>query len=150
MNDDTTQLYNLAELMVEQAPDGIVFADKKGIIRVWNTAAERVFGFRTIDAIGANLNIIIPEQFRVAHWLGFERAINERSTKYAGKSMPTKAVRSDGTQIYVELSFSIILDINGDVLGALAHARDVTERFEKERAARKRLQKLGKILDSKI
>jgi PAS domain S-box-containing protein len=149
MRADTKQLTNLAELLVEQSPDGVVFADKEGIIRVWNTAAERIFGFKASDAIGANLNIIIPERFRDAHWRGFERAINERATKYAGKSMPTRAVRSDGTQIYVELSFSIIVDANGNVLGALAHARDITERFEKERADRKRLQELEKILDHK-
>jgi PAS domain S-box-containing protein len=147
MKADTTQLLNLSELLVEQSPDGVVFADKEGIIRVWNTAAERIFGYKACDAIGANLNIIIPEQFRDAHWRGFERAINERATKYAGKSMPTKAIRSDGTQIYVELSFAIILDANGDVLGALANARDITERFEKERVDRKHLKELEKILD---
>jgi PAS domain S-box-containing protein len=150
MSANTTQLSDLAELLVEQSPDGVVFADKEGIIRVWNASAERIFGFTAGDAIGANLDIIIPERFRDAHWRGFERAIIERATKYAGKSMPTKAIRSDGTQIYVELSFSIILDANGDVLGALANARDITERFEKERADRKRLQELEKILDSKI
>ncbi|MDQ1278641.1 MAG: domain S-box protein, partial [Thermodesulfobacteriota bacterium] len=45
MNADTTQFSNIAELLVEQSPDGIVFADKAGIIRVWNIAAERIFGF---------------------------------------------------------------------------------------------------------
>jgi PAS domain S-box-containing protein len=150
MKVDTTQLCNLAELLVEQSPDGVVFADKTGIIRIWNMAAERIFGFTAGDAIGVNLNIIIPERLQDAHWRGFERAIIQRATKYAGKSMPTKAIRSDGTQIYVELSFSIILDANGDVLGALAHVRDITERFEKERADRKRLQELEKILDRKI
>jgi PAS domain S-box-containing protein len=150
MNADTTQFPNLAELLVEQSPDGVVFADKAGIIRGWNRAAERIFGFVTVDAIGAKLDIIIPERFRDAHWRGFERAIKERTTKYTGKSMPTKAVRSDGTQIYVELSFAIILDAKGDVQGALAHARDITERFEKERADRKCIQELEKILDRKI
>lgn len=149
MSTDTTQLSNLAELLVEQSPDGVVFAGKEGIIRVWNRAAERIFGFKAEYAIGVNLDIIIPERFRDAHWRGFERAIAERATKYAGKTMPTRAVRSDGTQIYAELSFSIIHDANGDVLGALAHARDITERFEKERTDRKRLQELEKIPDKK-
>lgn len=149
MNSDAKQITDLAELLVQQSPDGIVFADKAGIIRIWNMAAERIFGFAASDAIGANLDIIIPERFRDAHWRGFERAIVECSTKYAGKTMPTRAVRSDGALVYVELSFSIILDVNGEALGALAHARDITERFEKECADRKRLQELEKILDSK-
>lgn len=150
MNADTTKLYDIAELLVEQSPDAIVFIDKAGIIRVWNTAAERIFGFTASDSLGANVNIIIPEHLRDAHLRGFERALAERTTKYSGQTLPTKAIRSDGTRIYVELSFAIVLDAEGDALGALAHARDITERFEKERADRKRLQKLEKISDHKV
>jgi PAS domain S-box-containing protein len=117
---------------------------------VWNSAAERIFGFTASDALGANLNIIIPERLRDAHWRGFERALAERTTKYTGQALPTRAIRSDRTQIYVELSFAVVIDTKGNVLGALAHARDITERFEKERVDRKRLQELEKILDRKV
>jgi len=150
MKTDATQLPDFAERLVEQAPDAIVFADTAGTIHVWNAAAERIFGFTGREALGANLNIIIPERLREAHWRGFERALGERTTKYAGQALPTRSTRSDGTPIYVELSFSIVLDEKGDVLGALAHARDITERFEKERLDRKRLQELEKALDRKI
>ncbi|MEQ8162783.1 MAG: PAS domain S-box protein [Smithellaceae bacterium] len=141
MNADANKFSNLQELLIEQSPDAVIFADSAGIIRIWNTAAERIFGFTKSDALGANLNIIIPERLREAHWRGFERALAERTTKYAGQALPTKAVRSDGSQIYVELTFAIVIDAKGDVLGALAHARDITKRFEKERADRKNLQK---------
>ncbi len=149
MNADATPFPNLAEMLVEQSPDAIIFADKTGIIRVWNTAAVRIFGFTASDALGANLNLIIPERLRDAHWRGFERALAEHTTKYAGQALPTRALCSDGNQKYVELSFAIVLDAKGDVLGALAQARDITERFEKERLNRKRLQELEKLLDSK-
>lgn len=141
MNADANKFSNLQELLIEQSPDAVIFADSAGIIRIWNTAAERIFGFTKSDALGANLNIIIPERLRDAHWRGFERALAERTTKYAGQALPTKAVRSDGSQIYVELTFAIVIDAKGDVLGALAHARDITKRFEKERADRQNLQK---------
>ena len=142
MNDGASRLSNLQELLIEQAPDAVIFADSTGTIRIWNTAAEKIFGFTKSDALGTNLNIIIPERLREAHWRGFERALAERTTKYAGQALPTKAVRSDGTKIYVELTFAIVIDAKGDVLGALAHARDITKRFEKERADRKNLQKV--------
>ncbi|HNS56374.1 MAG TPA: PAS domain S-box protein [Smithellaceae bacterium] len=141
MNADANKFSDLQELLIEQSPDAVIFADSAGMIRIWNAAAERIFGFTKNDALGANLNIIIPERLRDAHWRGFERALAERTTKYAGQALPTKAVRSDGSQIYVELTFAIVIDAKGDVLGALAHARDITKRFEKERADRKNLQK---------
>lgn len=141
MNADANKFSDLQELLIEQSPDAVIFADSAGMIRIWNAAAERIFGFMKNDALGANLNIIIPERLRDAHWRGFERALAERTTKYAGQALPTKAVRSDGSQIYVELTFAIVIDAKGDVLGALAHARDITKRFEKERADQKNLQK---------
>ena len=135
----------LTEMLLEQSPDAVVFADRTGTIHLWNTAAERIFGFKKADALGASLNIIIPENLRDAHWVGFRRALAERVTKYTGQSLPTKALRSDGASIYVELSFAIIMDAGGTVQGALAHARDITERFEKERAVRKRLRELEEV-----
>jgi PAS domain S-box-containing protein len=134
---------DLAQELINQSPDAIVFADISGIIRVWNSAAERVFGFPESDAVGASLDIIIPESLREAHWRGFRRALADRVTKYEGQVLPTKSMRSDGARIYVELSFAIILDAKGDVLGAVAHARDITERFTRERADRKGSQKAG-------
>lgn len=135
-------LPEMNEAIIEQCPDAVIFADLKGIIRVWNTAAERIFGFSKEDALGASLDIIIPEPFRQAHWQGFDRAIADRLTKYVGQSLPTKAVRADGSTIYVELSFSILLDAAGEALGALSMARDITERFEQDRKNRKRLAEL--------
>jgi PAS domain S-box-containing protein len=148
MNTEASSLApDLAAILVDQSPDAIVFADTEGTIRAWNQAATRVFGFAEDRALGANLDIVIPERFREAHWRAFERAIADGDTKYVGQALPTRSARADGTQIYVELSFAIVLDGDGDVLGALAHARDITERFEKERADRKRMQELEALAD---
>ncbi|MGD9935282.1 MAG: PAS domain S-box protein [Dehalococcoidia bacterium] len=128
-------------MLVEQSPDAVIFADSEGTIRTWNAAAERIFGFSAADALGQNLDIIIPERFRPAHWTGFERAMGEAKTKYVGQSLPTRALRADGTQFYVELGFAIVVT-DGKAVGALATARDITERFEKERADRARIKEL--------
>ncbi len=130
-----------AAALIEQSPDAVIFADREGTIRTWNVAAERIFGFPAADALGQNLDIIIPERFRPAHWTGFERAMGEAKTKYVGQSLPTRALRADGSQFYVELGFAIVVS-GGEAIGALATARDITERFEKERADRARLKEL--------
>jgi PAS domain S-box-containing protein len=129
-------------MLVEQAPDGLIFADRDGVIRVWNAAASRIFGFTPDEAIGKDLNIIIPESLRDAHWQGYDRALAAGETKYRGQALPTKAVRADGTHIYVELSFEIVHGGDGAVLGAMAMARDITERFQRDRAIRRRLREL--------
>jgi PAS domain S-box-containing protein len=130
------------ETLVAQSPDAMIFADISGQIRAWNAAAQRIFGHSAGDAIGQTLDLIVPEQFRQAHWTGFHRAVGEGTTKYEGQSLPTRSVGADGQQIYVELSFAIVQDASGNTIGALATARDITERFEHDRAERRRVREM--------
>jgi PAS domain S-box-containing protein len=128
--------------LIDQAPDAMIFADREGMIRAWNPAAERIFGYSSQEALGASLDVIIPERFREAHWRGYNQALAAGSTKYSGAALPTRSMRKDGSTIYVELTFAIVRDSSGGVIGALAHARDISERWEREREQRRRLAEL--------
>ena len=130
----------LNNIVVEQSPDAIIFADKEGAIRLWNARAEAIFGFSAEEAIGKNLDIIIPERLRAAHWRGFESALAAGETKYAGRSMTTRSAHKDGRTIYVELSFALLKDRSDAVIGALATARDATQRYLEEKALRQRVR----------
>ena len=138
----------LARSLIDQAPDAVIYADREGIIREWNPAAVSMFGFTSEEAVGQNLDIIVPERFREAHWRGYERALSEGRTKYSGQALPTRSARKDGATIYVELTFAIIHDRTGGVIGALACARDISERWEREREQRRRLQELEQKLEA--
>jgi len=139
MNVDPAQL-------VEQSPDAMILADREGIIRVWNAAATRMFGHSAETAIGQSLDLIVPERFREAHWTGFHRAMADGVTKYVGQSLPTRSMRADGEPFYIELGFAILLDEHGQATGALATARDITERFERDREARRHVKELEEQL----
>ena len=136
----------LASWLIEQAPDAMIYSDTQGHVRVWNAAATRMFGFSAEQALGQSLDIIIPEKLRKAHWRGFDAAIAAGVTKHSGKPMPTKALRADGSEFYTEMGFALIFNNQGEVVGTVAQARDITERFEKGRAERQRLQELEKRL----
>lgn len=141
-----TRLSELAELLLGQSPDGMIFADRNGIIRYWNEAAARIFGFPAMEAEGQHLDLIVPERFRAAHWRGFDQALATGNTKYHGKALPTRALHREGHQFYVELSFSIVRGTDGAIIGALANARDITERFSADRAKGERLKELERQL----
>lgn len=132
---------SLNDAIVEQSPDAIIFADKEGLIQVWNARAAAIFGFSAEEALGQNLDIIIPERLRAAHWRGFDHAITTGEEKYAGRSMTTRSAHKDGRTIYVDLSFALLKDSTGAIIGALATARDATERYLEEKAMRERLRK---------
>ena len=53
----------------------LVFADPSGRVRIWNSAAESLFGHRAADAIGQKMDLIIPPDYRARHWAGFRAAM---------------------------------------------------------------------------
>jgi PAS domain-containing protein len=75
----------LAEAIVAQTPDAIVFADREGVIRLWNRGAEVLFGFAASEVVGASLDIIIPERLRAAHWSGFRRAVAAGQVRHGAR-----------------------------------------------------------------
>lgn len=112
--------------LVEQAPDAMIYADREGVIRVWNRRAETLFGHAAADVIGQNLDIIIPERLRAAHWQGFDVAVASGRTRHGGEALTTRSLHKGGDKLYVSMSFSLVRDAAGEVIGSLAIGRDVT------------------------
>ena len=129
----------LAQNIVEQANDSIVFADPQGTIRLWNAGAEAMWGYTVTEAVGQRLDLIVPERFRADHWAGYESAMVHGQTKNGYQLLPTRSMRKDGVGIYLEMALTIIRDGANQVIGALAIARDITERRAQERAQRDRM-----------
>jgi PAS domain S-box-containing protein len=127
-NDET----DLAERILESAADALIFADRSGTIRRWNRAAAALFGFSAKEALGQSLDLIIPEDLRARHWRGFDAAMASGALKLAGRPTLTRAQRKSGHKLYVELTFALVSNA-GRPEGAVAMARDVTERVEQER-----------------
>jgi PAS domain S-box-containing protein len=114
--------------VAEQLPGAVIFAGCDGTIEVWNRGAETLFGYPAAEALGKSLDLIIPERFRSAHWEGFRRAVASGETRYAGRTLTTRSVTRDGAKIYVDLSFALVKDSAGGVIGVLALALDATAR----------------------
>ena len=127
----------LAEHILDQMADAAIYADRAGRIVRWNRAAAALFGYSAEEALGQSLDLIIPEHLQAAHWRGFEAAMTSGVMKLQGRPTLTRAVHKGGRKLYVELTFAIVSSgAAGDVFGSVAVARDVTERVERERAAR--------------
>ncbi|WP_407154648.1 PAS domain S-box protein [Bradyrhizobium sp. STM 3557] len=127
----------LAERILDQMADAMIYADHTGKIARWNRAAAALFGYSAEEALGQSLDLIIPEHLRAAHWRGFEAAMTSGVMKLQGRPTLTRAVHKGGRKLYVELTFAIVSSgTANEVLGSVAVARDVTERVERERAAR--------------
>ena len=122
------ETFNLFQAIIEQAPDAMIYADRSGTIRIWNRGAEAIFGYAAEEVLGKNLDVIIPERFRRAHWDGFNKAIETGQTRHAGQAMTTRSMHKNGNKLYVDMSFSLVKDRAGIAMGSLAIGRDCTER----------------------
>jgi PAS domain S-box-containing protein len=132
-----------AETLVERCPDAIVYADAGGTIRYWNAAATRLFGHSAETAIGASLDLIIPERLRARHWQGYREVMGGRPSRYPeGAVLAVPALRADGSQISVEFTILPLRDGEGALAGIAAFLRDATSRFEEMRALRRELAAL--------
>jgi PAS domain S-box-containing protein len=127
---------SLAESILEQTADAVIYADETGTIRRWNHAAAALFGYSAAEALGQGLDLIIPEHLRAAHWQGFEAAMTKGVMKLQGRPTLTRATHQTGRKLYVEMTFALVYgQAGGPARGAVAVARDVTERAEQQRAS---------------
>ena len=129
----------LCRRIVETVGDAVIFADRDGIIRLWNRGAEGIFGYTEEEAIGQSLDLIIPERQREFHWKGYGMAMVNGVTKYGSETLSVPAVTKDGERISIEFTINLLQDGDGKVLGPVAVVRDVTARWIREKELRQRL-----------
>jgi len=135
-------LEELAVRVVEGASDAIVFCDREGAFRLWNSGAERMFGWTADEVLGRSMDVIIPERLRARHWEGWDRVMKTGVTRYATETLAVPALRKDGTTISIEFTIQLVRDASGAILGPAAIIRDVTARFQREKELRARVKEL--------
>jgi PAS domain S-box-containing protein len=134
--------------IIEGAPEAIMLADRQGIIRLWNAGSASLFGYAAEEAIGASLDLIIPEPMRARHWDGYHRVMATGETVYGSKLLAVPAMHRDGHRISVEFSIVMVRGSDGEVAGVATIMRDATERWHKERALKERLAELESAAES--
>lgn len=134
---------DFSERLTADNPDAIIYADAQGFIRYWNAAATRIFGFTAAEALGARLDLIIPERLRSRHWDGYDKVMAGTPSRYgSGDLLAVPSRHKDGRQISIEFTILPLRGDAGTLLGIAAFLRDVTARFEEMRALRRELAAL--------
>jgi PAS domain S-box-containing protein len=135
----------LSSVIVSESADAIMFSDREGLIRLWNSGAERMFGHTQAEALGQSLDLIIPENLRGRHWEGYYRVMESGESHYSVDLLSAPALRKDGTRISTEFSMVLVKGDDGKVLGVAAIIRDVSARWQREKELKERIR----VLESK-
>ncbi|MGA3161009.1 MAG: PAS domain S-box protein [Terracidiphilus sp.] len=116
--------------VVESSSDAIHAVNLDGTVVSWNRGAEALFGYTKEEIIGRSIAILAPpgRVQEVASFMGIV-AQGEYITPF-----DTFLCHKDGRGIDVSLSISPIRNSDGQVVGAAAVARDISQRKQSEQA----------------
>jgi PAS domain S-box-containing protein len=128
--------------LVNAVGDAVVACDAQGAITLWNPAAERMFGFSEAEALGASLDIIIPERMRKRHWDGYHETMRTGITKYGHDVLRVPAIGKDDRALSISFTVAMLFSADGKAETIVSVMRDETARFQEDRALRKRIAEL--------
>ena len=112
--------------LTEATLDAIVVADERGVISLFNAAAQRTFGYSEQEVLGQPLTILMPPEYHEAHQRGLRHYLETREARVVGRTIELRGRRKDGEVFPLELSLSAV-ELPEEIyfLGAI---RDLTER----------------------
>jgi len=125
-----TQFYEGIELsrenlsaIIEAAPVAIIATDLMGDVIGWNPAAERMFGWTSVEVIGKPNPTVPPDTEE-------DNPTSRRAHVMTGKTLSGVAAhrkKKDGTPVEVNFSLGPLRDHQGNVNGIIAIVTDITE-----------------------
>jgi PAS domain S-box-containing protein len=131
--------------IVESAVDGIIVIDERGTIEAFNPSAERLFGYRIDEALGQNVNMLMPSPDREQHDAYLRHYLDTGKQKIIGIGREVTGRRKDGTTFPVHLSVGEVIHDGRRSFTGILH--DLSDRvaLEHRLAEQKSLAKLGEM-----
>lgn len=148
MDEANIALQSVGQRIIDARADAVIFADRDGLIRLWNRGAELIFGYASSEVEGRSLDLIIPERLRQAHWDAFNRCLETGRTQHTDRVLTTRSIHKNGARLYVDLSFGLVKDDADSVVGAFAIGRDCTARYLADGEIKLRVKALEAQLDA--
>ncbi len=112
--------------IVENSIDAVVIINRSGDIIAWNSAAERIFGYKASEVLGKYVHDILPaHNLRDKANKSFQKFQKKGTGPLVGKVLQVCGLKKNGDEIHVQLSFNTTV-VNGELL-AFAFMRDISE-----------------------
>ncbi len=132
------------ETLIQVSPLAIILIDLNGNVQLWNSSAERIFGWTAREVIGRP-NPIVPADKLVEYKAWTDQIMLQ------GKLLSDQEVvrlRKDGSLVDVSLSSAPMYDGAGNIIGRMAIIADISERKQAERMIRTSEEKFSKAFQA--
>jgi PAS domain S-box-containing protein len=128
--------------LIDASPLAIVVEDAEGRVKVWNRAAEQVFGWPAAEVLGRVVPLVPAD--REEEWQAL--LAKERSDRVTAE-LETCRLRRDGSRVDVLLSTAPLVDARGVVVGALRILGDISgrKRLEDQFRQAQKMEAVGRL-----
>lgn len=129
--------------IVENSSDAIYSRTPEGIITTWNAAAERIFGYTSVEIIGRTGTLLLPPGRKDES----RRLMAKIRRGQIVQHFETERINKDGQIIHVSLTLSPIRDAAGRLIGFSTIARDISENRQVRQALQRRESELDDLFE---
>ena len=136
----------IRDAILDAATYSIIATDPDGVIRIFSRGAERMLGYTAEELVGTRTPAILHERAEVAKRAaelteelgrpvapGFDVFVAQARELDVADEREWTYIRKDGSRLPVLLSVTAVRDDEGDLLGYLGVAADLTERKRVDR-----------------
>jgi PAS domain S-box-containing protein len=114
--------------LIETTQDAVISIDRQGHIAIFNSAAERIFGYSRAEIQGQPLQRLMPEPYAGEHDGYVQRYEQTHEARAIGRIRTVSAKRKNGNVFPIELSVTEVR-VENQVHYA-AFIRDISERVQ--------------------
>ncbi|ABC30329.1 Signal transduction histidine kinase [Hahella chejuensis KCTC 2396] len=134
--------------IVEAVADGIITIDNQGVIESFNPAAERIFGYDAEEAVGRNVQMLMPSPFREHHDSYLANYLQTGNAQIIGVGREVLGLRKDGSLFPLDLAVTE-MQVEGRRMFT-GVVRDISERKASELALQDREARVRAIVDTVV
>src|SRR5688572_26869958 len=110
---------------IELLPDAVIIVNQEGKLVEANLQVYTIFGYHPDELIGMNLNVLLPERYRLHHDKYLKQYFNQPTKRRMKSGNDLFGLRKNGEEIDIDISLAPI-QVGSETM-AMAVIRDISE-----------------------
>jgi len=142
----TEQIHKQAKI-IDQVRDSIVTTDLNGLITSWNNGATRLYGYTREEVMGRHISLLHSKDQQELIFQQVTEPLKQRGEN----EVDIQVICKSGEMLYIRLSLSLQYNENGEAIGVIGYATDISARKLAEQqliAQQKALENANRELES--
>jgi two-component system sensor kinase FixL len=127
--------------LLDAAVDALVIIDGKGNVELFNSAAQKMFGYTNQEVFGQNIKMLMPAPFSVEHDKYLSSYLASGEAKIIGKGRKVRGKKSNGEEFPIFLSVGEVKDTSH--IQFVGIIRDISEQERDRNEARQSRERLS-------